>query len=375
MARKDRKDRGLLERPKGSDRWWVRYYADGRAVLKFIGTKTQARNYYDTIKTKQRAGEPVVEPMRTTIGRLVELGVADAKAQGHRSMLAVTRFAALLNEQWGPKRAATLTTSDVLQYRALRRAGTLTTKDTDKPHHNNRTWVGDSTINRELKWLRHCYRLGLDHEPPLVARIPRIPLVQERNKRTGFFEPVEFTRLRAHLPEHVKVVAVIGYHTGMRIGEILGLRWTQIDFAEGVLRLDPHATKTDEAREIPLVGEVQTTLEAWRLTTMTTYSACPFVCHYRGERLERITTAWKRATAKAGLPGKLFHDFRRTAVRNLVRAGVDPTIAKRISGHKTDSIFSRYNIVNTADLVQAGRLLERYLEAATATQSTPGTAT
>lgn len=365
MARQDRKDRGLFERPRGSGRWWIRYCVDGRDVRRFVGNKTEARNEYDTIKARQRAGDSVV-PLRTTIGRLIQLGVADAEANGQKSLKEVRRFAALFGHHWGRKRAVTLTTSDVAAYRAGRRDGQLTTKDPEKrPHQRKTLCVSDSTVNRELSWLRHCYHLGLRHSPPLVSRVPYIPILAERNVRAGFFDLAEFQRLREHLPEHVRVPATIGYYTGMRRGEILGLKWAQIDFGAGVLRLDPHTTKTDEPREVPLIAEVRAALEAWRLTTIEQWPSCPWVCHLRGERVERITTAWKTACRKAGLPGRLFHDFRRSAVRNLVRAGVNQAVAQAISGHKTASVFARYNIVSNKDLAQAGALLERYLEAAT----------
>jgi len=86
---------------------------------------------------------------------------------------------------------------------------------------------------------------------------------------------------------------------------------------------------------------------------MGKWPACPGVAHFDGEPIKRITTAWRTACKKPGLQGKLFHDFRRSAVRNLVRAGVNQAVAEKISGHKTDSVFQRYNIVDKKDLIDA----------------------
>lgn len=72
--------------------------------------------------------------------------------------------------------------------------------------------------------------------------------------------------------------------------------------------------------------------------------------------------SWEKACETARLPGLLFHDLRRTAVRNLIRAGVSEKVAMAISGHKTASMLWRYNITDTRDIREAGRRMQLYLE-------------
>ena len=147
------------------------------------------------------------------------------------------------------------------------------------------------------------------------------------------------------------------FFSGMRRGEILGLRWANADFFAGEIRLDPGTTKNDEPRTIPLAGQLLEMLKIEREKN----PGAEFVFTRNGQRIGTFWKAWKSACKRAGLQGLLFHDLRRTGVRNLVRAGVPERVAMAISGHKTRAIFERYNIVSGRDLKDAARKLETYL--------------
>ncbi len=149
------------------------------------------------------------------------------------------------------------------------------------------------------------------------------------------------------------------YLTGWRRGEIRSLTWRQVDFAAGVIRLEPGTTKNDEGRTFPFAcyQRLRALLQAqWaraREIQQQTGEITPWVFYRGGRQVGDFRFAWLTACSKAGLQGRLVHDLRRTAVRNLERAGVPRSWAMKLTGHKTENVYRRYAIVSEADLAEA----------------------
>ena len=223
--------------------------------------------------------------------------------------------------------------------------------------------AANATINRELAALKRMMRIGAMQTPPLIERLPNINMLKENNTRKGFFEHDDFLRLREHLPAHLQPIATFGYHTGWRVTEILTLPWEQVDRHNGCARVEADATKGGEARTIYFDSELKALFEALWKKRRQDRGSCPYVFVNRKgiDRNYRFDRAWETACKKSGV-NRLFHDLRRTAIRNMVRSGVPEGIAMKISGHKTRSVFERYNIVNDEDLKRAAMQQEAYLE-------------
>ncbi|MDK2742903.1 MAG: site-specific integrase [Nitrospira sp. BO4] len=220
----------------------------------------------------------------------------------------------------------------------------------------------NATINREVEGFQRAFALAVEQEVLSVA--PRFKSLPENNARQGFFERADFEALLPRLTLRGKPDTDLQdylswcFRTGMRSGETKNLTWADFDRESWTIRLHARDSKNRKGRAIPLENElkeiVERRLSARRLD-------CPYIFHRHGQRMGEFRKVWKRACAEAGLTGKIPHDFRRSAVRNMVRAGVNPDIARQISGHRIAAIFSRYNIISEADLRDAVQRTSEYV--------------
>jgi integrase len=224
--------------------------------------------------------------------------------------------------------------------------------------------ASNATINRELSALKRMLNLGAEQTPPKVDRVPHISMLQENNTRKGFFEHPDFLALRDALPSHLKVFVTFAYKTGWRVSEIANLTWDQVNLAQSIVRIETGETKNDEARTVYLDNELKSVFrQQWR-KGVKRKPQLPYVfLNAAGtDRIKRFDKAWRSACKHSQNGLRLFHDLRRTAVRNMVRSGIPERVAMMISGHKTRSVFDRYNIVSEQDLKLAAQKQESYLE-------------
>lgn len=318
------------------------------------GNKNDAQKGLNAELLKRDLGQTGAT-VKVTVGELLDMLLNDYKINGKRYEWAEQKVRLYLRPAFGKLRASKLSTPMLQSYVAKRLDG----------------GAAVATVNRDLSLLRRAFNLGYKATPRLVAEVPNFPLIRENNVRKGFFEHEEYRRVRDALPPDLKPVLAFAYYTGARRGEILALRWDQVDLIEGTVRLNPGETKNDEPRLIPLAPELLQMMKIQRANRDQNFPASPWVFSRNGEPITYFEASWRTACREAGLwagdektgkPTRLFHDLRRTGVRNLIRAGVPERIAMTISGHKTRSVFDRYNVVSESDLKQAASRLSAYLQ-------------
>jgi len=342
--------------------FWIKYYRDGKPYRE--STKSDKETVAKQ-KLKLREGEiaagkiPGIIFDKVKFNSLVEDFLQDYRITEKKSLARAERSVNHLKESFEGMKVVNITSPAINSY---------IEKRIEEGAENG-------TINRELAALKRMLNLGAQQTPPKVNRVPHITMLKENNVRQGFFEADEFQRLRNNLPDYLKSFVTFGYKTGWRYSEITGLKWAQVDLKEHKAWLEAGTTKNDEARTVYLDGELQTIFnDLWesRKTAMKeTQKISPhvFLNETRQDRIRDIRGSWKAACTKAKIGERLFHDFRRTAIRNMVRAGVPETVAMRVSGHKTRSVFERYNIVSDTDLILAAQKQETYLRAQSGTIS------
>jgi len=330
--------------------WWIQYYRGGKRYRE-SSHSTNRRDAENILR--KRLGEIAsgqfrgLAPERVKVSDLVELVLNDYRYQGHRSLKEVEWR---VRKNILPAITATLVTrfgsDEIRRYVALRRGQK----------------ASDATINRELSVIRRGFTLGGQTDPPLVTSPPHIPKLAENNIRQGFLEHVQYAKLRGRLPVHLMALLVVGYHVGCRAGELRAVQWPQVDFDARQIRLSGDQTKAKAARTLPIYGEMEKWLKKQWEDHEKNWPDCPWVFHWNGKPIGSHMKGWSKACKAAGLDGLLFHDLRRSAVRNMERAGIPRNIAMAISGHKTEAVYRRYDIVAPGDLEVAAAKLERYFQ-------------
>jgi integrase len=345
----------IIER--GERTWLVRVYTgrDAQGKRQYVGhtvhgTKKDAQTWLNNALREKDLGT-FAGVQHTTMNALFDDVLEDYRVNGQDHEWAEGVVRVRLRPHFGAMKASKVGTAEIRKFVAAKQE----------------QGMANATINRALALLRRAFNLAKKATPPKVGTVPHVPMLKENNVRKGFFEHEPFLAVRRALPEEIRPVITFGFYTGCRKEEILGLRWPQVDLAERVVRLEPGETKNDEARTIPLVAELHEMLVLLKEARDRWWPDSPWVFSRAGERIRSFRGAWESACKAAGLvdasgePERLFHDLRRTGVRNLVRAGVPEKVAMAISGHKSRSVFDRYNIVSESDLREAARKLGDYM--------------
>ena len=327
--------------------WWIQYHWRGRRYRETSGSIIRM----DAVKLLRRRMAEMGKGQlqgpdfdKTTFADLARMIRDDYAVNQRRSTKRLNTSLKVLEAAFEHARACDLTLDRLNRYVSDR----LT------------AGIAPATVKLELTHLHKAFRLA---ERAGKAICPPFPHITVQNVRTGFFDRADFEAVRAHLPEAFRGPITFAYLAGWRVpSEVLTLRWKQVDFSSGIVRLGPGTTKNDEGRVFPfgVLPELANLLRAqWEKTLsleMATGQTVTTVFHWNDEGTIKpihpkvLYRRWKVACRLAGVPTRIPHDFRRTAVRNLERAGVPRSVAMKLTGHKTEAVYRRYAIVCEADL-------------------------
>ncbi len=339
--------KGSLVRYEGVANWTACFYAGGKEHRESTGTSDvkQARAW---LKAKlddvgaSRRGHTTFTPasgQRVTVAELLDEWTQDITLRALKSAKSAEYHSRAGRAHFGTWRATEVTSQAVDKWVAKLKAGGL----------------ANATVNRRTQMLKSAFKLAVKRKRISAAPIWPDKLSESGNARQGFFEAPEVERVIPELPEHLQDLTRFCYLTAWRKQEALWLLWENVDLAGRTITLP--TTKNGKRRTLALGGEVLEILKRREAERLTERNGEPVVAanvfHWHGRQIRDFKRAWRTAVKAAGLPPKLFHDLRRSGVRNLIRRGVPETVAMSISGHRTRSTFDRYAITSGADQVAA----------------------
>jgi integrase len=353
---KRNKGLGFIYQPKYKDRsgeiktsptWWVSYSHRG-TKFRLSSNSDKRADAVRLLKSKLAeigSGRPVIpDADKTTFEDLARILIDNYKQKDNKSIRLLPGKLTHLRAFFGADRARDIASDRIDRYMAWR----LEEK------------AARATINFEVALLRRALRLAL--KAGKVASVPNIELTPPKNTRRGFFEREQFEAVRRHLPKDLMPVVHTAFLTGWRVdSEILTRKRHHLDLNAGWLRLEPGETKNGRGRNFPLVPELREVLtaqlERTRAFERATGQIVPWLFHREGKQIKSFRRSWLTACKLAGVPGRLRHDFRCTAVRNLERADISRSAAMEMVGHETEAIYRRYAIADEVSLREAGTKL------------------
>jgi integrase len=293
-----------------------------------------------------------------TIDSLLDALEADYKLRALLSRQTASHFKRV-RADFGKFEARDLTSEDVDDYISKRLAVKKGPKGEDIP--------GDApaTINRVTQLLTQAFNFALERNH--LVRVPKIRRLSEKgNERKGFLRPAQFEKVLAHVPADLQDFVEWGYKTGQRKGETAGMTWNMLDGS--VLRLPGDIVKNRDPRTMPLTAALMTIIErrkaARRIEENGTVRMAEFIFHRGdGQQVACFKKAWKTACKKAGVPATLYHDLRRSFVKNGTDAGIRASLLMRAGGWQTESMLKRYQIDIDPEVLAAMEATENYLTA------------
>ncbi len=332
---------GFKLRKASGKAYWIEYYINGRRKRERIGPNKEAAEQRLREVLKLRTEERYIDKdpaARLTLGELckwyLDLPEVKAKDSYDRDKYFITHLKRLLGEE---TRVKDITPGKMEGYQRTRLAE-------PSPAHPGKN-ITPCEVNKEITALKVISNRAVRHGKLKLNPIAQVKRLPENNIRQRILTYEEFTALLNACEPHLKPIVQTAYHMGMRKDEIVRLTWPEVDLRKGFIRLPAERTKTDSPRIIPLHPEVKATLEKLPRPIHTDRVFLRY-----GQPFDEIKHSFQSACEKAKIEDFMFHDLRHCALNNLRKAGNDFFQIMAMSGHKTISVFKRYNLVTEEEL-------------------------
>lgn len=342
--KKRRRDYGTGRVYERGNTWWIQYYANGQQIRESSGSEKKQVAEELLHRKMVDAQNGAVAPKKQTYEQLREALYDHYETQKFKSLFRRkdgTRYLGpvpALDEffaEWKAEQITTAALKDFIRHRQVKGAS-------------------NSNINHALRVLRRMFWLQVEENHFPQSLVPHFPLLKKDAARKDYLTQEEFDKVLKHLTPSVRPLAIVGFNSGARRGELLKLRWEDVNLKEGFMTF--RDTKNGEDRDVPIIGHARTALEALRKA----HPDAEFVfVRKNGQRLKDFRHAWQNATERAGLPSRKFHGLRRgMATRLMATDGIDLQTARMITGHKDAATFEQYRQLQRTAILQAGKKLE-----------------
>jgi integrase len=360
LAMKKTRGDGLVYQPtyidkhtgerKTASTWWVQYFVKGARFRESTNSRSRSEAE-DFLQQRLKAGAqgtPVgPKAGKVTFEDLATMLLDNYRAKGRRSVGRVEDAIGHLGGFFEATHASEINADLIARYVSSRQ----------------QEGAAAATINRELGALRRAFRLA--QSAGKVAFRPEISMLPEDNRREDFFEAAEYQAVLDNLPEYLRPVIQTAYITGWRINsEILTLQNRHVDLDSECLRFESGRALDEKGRSFPLTTELRALLvrqlEKTAELEPRTGRIISWLFHRDGKPIRDFRKAWKVACQRAGVVGKVPDDFRRTAVRNLERAGVSRSAAMMMVGHRSESIYRGITHTDEVVLVESAAKLASF---------------
>jgi integrase len=322
--------------------WWINYRIHGKQYKRKIGpNKKLAEQILHDIELKALRGE--------------YLGIYEEKK------IPFADFAQEYLEFAKSTKAPSTYGGNVREMQRLMRAfdeylPKLTTAMIEKYKVQRSQQVKPATVNRELALLKHMFTKAVDWGYLKQNPAKPVKLLKEPPGRLRYLEPDEIDRLLEACNDPqvpcLRSIVVVALHTGMRVGEILGLRWGDLDLRHRLISITK--TKNNQRKTIPINDILYE-----ELTKLPRHMVSPYLFHHPdGTRILRIDRSFHTAMKRAGIESFRFHDLRHTHASHLAIKGEHLETIGALLGHKDPKMTRRYAHLSPASLKAAVATLE-----------------